>query len=159
MSKLVPRPRPCASCPYRLDVPSGIWHESEYAKLPRFDGTTGEQAEAGAFGVFMCHQVDGHLCSGWVACHDMDENLAIRMDRDVDCRAVRSYATDVAVFGSGAEAAEHGMAGIGAPASEALSAMEKIATVRAKRGKPLLIHDKRIRETDPKHVDMSQPID
>lgn len=28
-----PSPRLCESCPYRRDVPSGIWDRSEYAKL------------------------------------------------------------------------------------------------------------------------------
>ncbi len=134
--KLTPRPRPCASCPYRRDVPSGIWAESEYDKLPKFDGTTTEQAAAGVFGVFLCHQADGHLCSGWVACHDMDENLAIRMDRDVDQQAVRTYTTDVPVFGSGAEAAEHGKRDIRHPSGKAMDTVGKIVTVRRMPGKP-----------------------
>ena len=31
------RPKPCASCPYRCDVPSGVWHPDEYAKLEVYD--------------------------------------------------------------------------------------------------------------------------
>jgi hypothetical protein len=30
--------RPCASCPYRKDVPSGIWAAHEYTKLLAYDG-------------------------------------------------------------------------------------------------------------------------
>lgn len=33
MTKLTPRKTPCASCPYRKDVPSGVWEASEYEKL------------------------------------------------------------------------------------------------------------------------------
>nr|WP_280343300.1 DUF6283 family protein [Nocardia neocaledoniensis] len=28
-----PAPRPCVSCPYRRDVPSGVWDFGEYEKL------------------------------------------------------------------------------------------------------------------------------
>jgi hypothetical protein len=112
-----------------------VWAAEEYDKLPRYDGDTGEQAMAGAFGVFMCHQADGHLCSGWVAAHDMQHNLAIRMARDVDMPAVLSYTTDVSVFGSGAEAAAHGKADIETPGPEAMRTVEKITVVRGRRGK------------------------
>lgn len=135
--KITPRPRPCVSCPYRRDVPSGIWAATDYAKLPKYDGTTGEQAEAGAFGAFMCHQTDGHLCSGWVACHDMDENLSIRMDPDVDQRACWDYTTDVPVFASGAEAAAHGLRDLKNPGPQAVEAVRKIITVRDRRGTPV----------------------
>ena len=56
---LTVRKRPCPSCPYRRDVPSGIWHESEYAKLPQFDGPTQDQLAAGAFALFHCHSQPG----------------------------------------------------------------------------------------------------
>ena len=65
MSEKVKAPRVlCASCPYRKDVPSGIWEQSEYDKLPKYDGETWEQAGA----LFMCHLRDGCLCGGWLAC-------------------------------------------------------------------------------------------
>lgn len=31
---LKPPKVPCGTCPYRRDVPAGIWHGEEYAKLP-----------------------------------------------------------------------------------------------------------------------------
>lgn len=37
-------PKPCASCPYRRDVPEGVWHPEEYSKLRAYDGSTGEQS-------------------------------------------------------------------------------------------------------------------
>ena len=73
-------PVPCGSCPYRKDVPSGIWAKSEYDKLPRYDGETWEQDPK----AFMCHQRDGCLCGGWLACHSPRHLLALRLDRDID---------------------------------------------------------------------------
>lgn len=124
----VPAPRPCQSCPYRRDVPSGVWHPEEYEKLSAYDLGTSDQPPS----VFMCHQQDGRLCAGWVAVHDMDNSLALRLaaimgqitpdqhDRIID------YRTPVALFGSGAEAAEHGMADIENPSPEARVLQAKI---------------------------------
>jgi hypothetical protein len=105
---LAPASRPCGTCPYRRDVPSGIWAAEEYAKLPAYDGDVPEQAAAGAFGLFMCHQRDGNLCAGWVGCHDMENNLAVRMHTGEVDPAVYDYVSPVPLFASGAEAAEHG---------------------------------------------------
>ena len=38
-----PAKNPCGSCPYRKDVPSGVWAVSEYLKLVEYDRPTGEQ--------------------------------------------------------------------------------------------------------------------
>lgn len=46
-----PAPQPCASCPYRRDVPSGIWAAEEYAKLPAYDADTPFQPPH----LFLCH--------------------------------------------------------------------------------------------------------
>jgi hypothetical protein len=126
MDRIGPRPVPCSTCPYRRDVPSGVWAASEYDKLPGYDGSTGDQAQAGAFGVFICHQRNGAICSGWAGCHDMDENLAIRMDRHVDTEAVRAYVCPVPLFSSGAEAAEHGKAEIENPGIGARRKVERL---------------------------------
>ncbi len=114
MAKLKAPPIPCGSCPYRRDVPSGIWAQSEYDKLPQYDGETWEQSPL----VFLCHQRDGHICGGWLACHDPQHLLALRIDRDVD-PSVFSYKTDVPVFSSGAEARAHGMREIARPGERA----------------------------------------
>lgn len=107
------RKRPCPSCPYRRDAPSGLWNEAEYAKLPAYDGETGEQALAGALGTFHCHTDPDLLCAGWVACHDMAENFGLRFEaiatRTPVDPAVYDYQSPVPVFASGAEAAAHGM--------------------------------------------------
>jgi hypothetical protein len=124
-----PAPAPCGSCPYRRDVPSGVWDEAEYAKLPEYDGSTGEQPPT----IFLCHQQDGCLCAGWTATHDMDENLGLRLalstgtisEKTYD--AALDYETRVAVFASGAEAAEHGRKEIEAPSSRAVRAIDKLS--------------------------------
>lgn len=129
---VVPAPCPCVSCPYRRDVPSGIWDESEYKKLPGYDLPTSEQLEAGAMGAFYCHQQDGRLCAGWVAVHDMNETLGFRLaasiglwDPDV-VEAILNYQTDVPLFATGAEAAEHGLHDLADPNVAARRLIEKI---------------------------------
>jgi hypothetical protein len=107
---------PCGSCPYRRDVPSGIWEQHEYDKLPSYDGPTWAQAPA----LFMCHQKDGNLCAGWLACHDSRELLALRLPRSESIDpAVYDCTTDVPVFCSGAAARQHGMREIKRPSVKA----------------------------------------
>lgn len=119
-----PSAAPCGTCPYRRDVPSGIWAATEYAKLPIYDGDTTAQLNANAFALFYCHQNDGHLCAGWVGCHDTDNLLALRFNR-AD-RATFDYQSPVPLFASGAEAARHGMRDIDAPGPAAQTAMAKL---------------------------------
>lgn len=56
---------PCASCPYRRDVPSGVWAPEEYEKLRRYDAPTMEQPPQ----VFLCHQKNrdtaNRVGAGW----------------------------------------------------------------------------------------------
>lgn len=108
MAKIKVRNRPCASCPYRRDVPSGIWDASEYDKLPAYDGGTAEQILARAAGLFHCHSQPENLCAGWVGCHDMYESFAIRFNAGRVDPAVYDYVSPVPLFASGTEAAEHG---------------------------------------------------
>ncbi|MEU8001563.1 DUF6283 family protein [Catellatospora sp. NPDC049111] len=132
-----PAPRPCRSCPYRRDVPSGVWAATEYDKLERYDGDTGEQPA----GVFACHQTDldsprVRVCSGWAGCHDGAHLLALRiaavdgsMTAD-DIQATVDYCCPVPLFGSGREAAEHGRAAIDRPSATARHLISKIVNVR-----------------------------
>lgn len=120
-----PRKTPCASCPYRKNVPSGVWDESEYVKLLGYDGETFEQT---ATGVFMCHQQDGCVCSGWLGHRDAYDLLAVRLGLmrgiiDIDSR---DYTTNVPLFESGAAAAEHGLKNIEKPDEDAEKIMKKI---------------------------------
>lgn len=120
-----PRKRPCASCPYRKNAPSGVWSEDEYDKLPRYDGDIPEQESQR---LFMCHQQDGCLCSGWLGHRDPNELLAIRIalvQGRVDGDALE-YTTDVPLFASGAHAREHGLRDIAAPGERAQETIEKI---------------------------------
>jgi hypothetical protein len=134
--KLDVRARPCPSCPYRQDVPSGVWHRAEYEKLIRYDGGTGEQAEHGAYGIFRCHMTPSRICAGWAGCHDMDESLAVRLNwRDIrDVRKLLDYVSPVPLFASGAEAAAHGMRAIRRPGAAALRMQRKYAERKLKRG-------------------------
>jgi hypothetical protein len=132
-----PAPRACSTCPYRRDVPAGVWAASEYVKLAGYDGDTSCQP----VGVFQCHQggrgrPGARVCAGWAAVHGRQEGgralLALRLGvvfgtlsaRVVE--AILSYRTTVPLFTSGAEAAEHGMARIGDPGADARQAMGKI---------------------------------
>jgi len=126
--KLTCAARPCASCPYRKDAPSGLWVEAEYDKLPAYDGEIVEQLMQGAIGVFLCHQRDGHLCAGWVAAHGPHDLLALRLaagKQEVD-PSVFDYETDVPVFSSGAEARAYGIADIEAPGLKARRLIGKL---------------------------------
>lgn len=124
--------QPCGSCPYRLDVPAGIWEAHEYEKLPAYDGSIVDQVEANAFGIFMCHQRDGNLCAGWLACHGPHELLAMRLAREPVPESIWNYRTDVPVFASGVEAAAHGISGIEQPDARAKRMMAGIIRKREK---------------------------
>lgn len=129
---LPPAPRPCASCPYRRDVPAGVWHPEEYAKLPEYDKPTGEQPP----GVFLCHQRDSRVCAGWAGCHDHEETLALRfavLDGSITVETldeIIDYETDVALFATGQEAADHGMSGVDDPDVSARRLMMGLSTKR-----------------------------
>ena len=123
---LGPAPRPCESCPYRRDVPSGVWAPEEYAKLPRYDEETMHQPA----GVFLCHQQNGRVCAGWCGTHDMTQSLGLRfaahqMARE-DVTACLDYVSPVPLFRSGTEAAAHGLAELERPGAGAQRVMAKI---------------------------------
>lgn len=128
------RSRPCPSCPYRRDVPSGIWAADEYVKLPGYDGDVPEQAAAGAFALFHCHTAPDRLCAGWAGCHDMENNLAVRMNAErLDLDAVLGYGSPVPLFASGAEAAGHGLRDLLAPSDDARRKMRQLLRLQARR--------------------------
>jgi hypothetical protein len=131
----VPAKRPCGSCPYRCDVPSGVWDSSEYEKLPAYDAETALQPAA----MFYCHQQDGRLCAGYVAVHDMDHSLALRLAAITgqlspeEVLAVCAYSTDVPLHPSGAAAAQHGLADVESPSEEACRVVAKVERVQQQR--------------------------
>ena len=108
-----PAARPCGSCPYRRDVPSGVWHASEYRKLPAYDNDTMGQPPH----LFLCHQQDGRVCAGWAGCHDGAHLLALRV---------------AAMSGSGAEAAAHGLADVDQPDERACRTIDTLTRKRAR---------------------------
>lgn len=120
-----PARRPCSSCPYRCDVPSGVWDQPEYAKLEAYDGETGSQPPS----VFLCHLLNRRLCAGWVAVHDMDESLGLRIAVLTDlispatAEKLLDYTTDVELHESGAAARAYGMRDISSPGSGAIRIM------------------------------------
>lgn len=127
-----PAPRPCESCPYRRDVPSGIWAAEEYTKLPAYDQPTFDQPH----GVFLCHQQDGRACAGWVGCHDMDESLALRFAAisgvpAETVEAIRNYVSPVPLWPSGTAAAAHGLAEVEMPGSDAGRLIGKLTRRRS----------------------------
>ncbi|WP_218108792.1 DUF6283 family protein [Streptomyces sp. LUP30] len=133
-----PAPRPCASCPYRQDVPSGVWAASEYAKLTLYDAPTHAQPPR----LFLCHQHDrdddrARVCGGWAGCHDGDHLLALRVavssgEISVETAdAIRDYVSPAPLFASGAEAAAHGVREIRSLSPDACTAIRKISRNRS----------------------------
>jgi len=137
MSKVIkpPAPNPCGSCPYRRDVPSGLWDRSEYRKLPEYDRYTASQPT----GMFLCHRQDGRACAGWCGTHDMNNSLALRLGGAAgmieDPEPFLDYTTSTPLFNTGGEAARHGMAEVEAPSPAALKVIAKLESDRDKREK------------------------
>jgi len=128
VSGAVPRTRPCASCPYRRDVPSGVWESTEYDKLPLYDGDTAYQSPA----AFMCHQQDGHVCSGWLGYRPAYDLLAVRLGvstGSVDPSCL-DYTTDVPLWPTGHEAQAHGLRDVQKPSPDAQRVMGKVLRTR-----------------------------
>jgi hypothetical protein len=125
-----PAKRPCGSCPYRQDAPSGLWAAEEYEKLPNYDKPMLEQPQ----GAFMCHQQDHRLCAGWVGCHDMGETFAFRLNAhhwsDEVIDAALDYETDVPLFTSGQEARDHGMKEIDHPSERTQRIVNKLVRTK-----------------------------
>ena len=121
--------RPCRSCPYRRDVPVGVWDGSEYDKLEAYDAETGDQPLA----VFCCHTSPEEVCSGWAGVDRPPERalLALRLaviTGRLDPSAL-DYVSPIALFGSDREAAEHGRSGIASPPAEATELIRKLSKI------------------------------
>lgn len=118
-------PRPCESCPYRRDVPSGVWAAEEYEKLIGYDEDV--QSE---FSTFHCHQENATgidtVCRGWltVARESVGARLAVLDGRVTD---EQRYAEPlVPLWPTGRAAAEHGLDEIKRPSERALAMMAKL---------------------------------
>jgi Family of unknown function (DUF6283) len=118
--------RPCASCPYRKDAPSGLWARHEYDKLLSYDGEIIDQLKNGAVATFWCHQRNGKLCAGWIATHGAANLLAMQLNAPKVPRETWEYTTDVPLFGSGAEARKHGLKDLKKPGRKAVRLMDAL---------------------------------
>ena len=129
------RSEPCSSCPYRRDVPSGIWAWHEYEKLRDYDLPTAEQP----WNVFVCHATPDHYCNGWVLVHnnrgpDPDnpmsvhpyDLLALRLSEGMGRWSGRIPESKTPLFSSGNEAADHGQRDISAPSPEARNTVDRL---------------------------------
>ncbi len=130
-----PAKAPCVSCPYRLDVPSGVWTAEEYEKLPQYDEDTSYQPVA----VFLCHRKDQRVCAGWAGCHDPGELLALRFagihpHLPVElAREIAAYESPVPLHPSGSAAADHGLRDVDEPGPEAWALMGKLMQQERRR--------------------------
>lgn len=114
------RREPCASCPYRQDVPSGVWAFHEYEKLRDYDLPTADQPLA----VFACHATPDHHCHGWAVCHTS-------RGHEFDLLALRVWPAAVPpaavpLFESGNDAADHGQRDIEDTSPEADVVVERL---------------------------------
>lgn len=112
------RSQPCSACPYRTDVPPGVWADDEYTKLRLYDAPTGEQPLA----AFACHATPEHFCHGWAVVHTSRGHefdlLALRL---VGCPPMPE--STVPLFASGNDAADHGQAD---PDEDAVKVMDRL---------------------------------
>jgi hypothetical protein len=108
---------PCEACPYRRDVPSGVWDTEEYDKLRRYEGETWEQPPA----AFSCHATPAKLCHGWAVVSGVD-SLALRI---AGC-AHEIPEPKVLLFGSHTEAADHGQRLVDRPPEGAVTMIGRL---------------------------------
>lgn len=127
------RSQPCFACPYRRDVPSGVWSAEEYDKLAEYDAPTVEQPVS----FFGCHATPDHVCHGWAVVHGKQTDdracMGLRL-LEILFGPVTVPEAGVPLFNSGAEAAEHGKRDIARPSKAAKAAaarlMRKYARLR-----------------------------
>ena len=120
--------RPCPTCPYRKDVPSAVWNEDEYRKLPKYDDGGEQPLE-----IFHCHQENSTgiptVCVGWVGCHGYDAigvRLAVSLGAISHDDVAKCEATDVPLYETGKEACEAGLEDIEEPSFEARQIVDKL---------------------------------
>ena len=125
-------PKPCSTCPYRKDVPPGIWAEEEYQKLRGYD----DGAQPLALATFLCHQstiTDREtVCRGWLSVHC--ESVAVRLAeaRGEVPPGAKYDPVPVPLYATGNEAADAGLRGVKRPSRKARREIDKL-TVRKKR--------------------------
>lgn len=122
------RREPCSSCPYRRDVPSGLWAASEYEKLIPYDAPTWAQP----LNAFSCHATPDFYCNGWAIVSGYD-SMALRVAETRN--PLRQLSGDgafvipeptVPLFATHTEAAEHGLRDVEHPKDEAIEAVTRL---------------------------------
>lgn len=126
MSKNEVRQKACSACPYRKDVPSGVWAHEEYDKLRDYDNITPEQP----FNGFACHATPEYFCHGWAVVHTSRGS-------EYDLIALRFRPCEIPepsteFFESGNAAADHGQAEVEVPTEEAIRVMDKLERQHAR---------------------------
>ena len=115
------RSQPCSACPYRCDVPSGVWSHDEYEKLRPYDEPTADQP----FEAFGCHATPDKICHGWAVVHTNRgrpyDLLALRIIGSPEIPSIT-----VPLFASGNEAADHGQRDIEEPSDEARETVDRL---------------------------------
>jgi hypothetical protein len=119
----------CRACPYRRDVPSGVWAASEYDKLAEYDAPTGEQPYA----AFYCHATPEAICHGWVVVSKKNDHahdlLGLRILASMgkfDYGEIDLVEERTPLFDFGTEACEHGKRDIENPSEEALEVVARL---------------------------------
>jgi len=118
------RPEPCEFCPYRRDVPSGVWSKEEYDKLEEYDRPTWAQPMTW----FGCHAQPNFACHGWAAVHGPQSDGSELMARRLLWFEIPERV--VPLFRSGREAARHGRARIKHPSRAARDAVARLMQYR-----------------------------
>lgn len=116
---------PCTTCPYRKDCPAGVWHISEYQKLPAYDDDRQESVA-----VFLCHLTNNDeetvVCRGWltVAAESVAARLGVLRGNFTD--EERYAPPPVELYATGLEAAEAGIEGLVDPSPRTKRTIERL---------------------------------
>jgi Family of unknown function (DUF6283) len=116
------RVKPCGACPYRKDVPSGVWAAEEYDKLRPYDNPTAEQPFQG----FSCHATPEYYCHGWAVVHTSRGHAYDLIALRFSPPSTWPEPCGIELFDSGNEAADHGQAEAELPGAAALAAIERL---------------------------------
>lgn len=110
-------PNPCSTCPYRRDTPPGIWEPEEYERMRE----SGER-----FATFLCHHspvIGKTICRGWLTVER--DSIAVRLAifRGEVTAAERDAPVSAALYETGHEGADAGLAGVDHPSPAARKAI------------------------------------
>ena len=139
MKKLNVERSPCTSCPYRKDVPSGVWHFDEYEKLREYDNVEihADGSVQGALMPFLCHHTFDMpmetVCRGWLTVHQ--ESVAVRLAVLKGAVTVEEVYAEVPekLYATGNEAADFGQKKIEQPSRKARTVISRLLRNKKRR--------------------------